>query len=239
LSDQERHRAHKARDGAIDREQWRRSWIMRFVERQRVARRWIALVDLVDWCAQSTARASVAEENEARVLAYQRLTESILMGEFEREGTSKILYLVPDVFDDDGTPRLRLTREKFDFAVSIGSAPDLLRRCWLLREMARRWIETHGYHWPPHFEPAMTDSATTATGAPGRPSKSMHLIRGEFERRIDANTCMPSLRKEATELGQWCRRQHPLAPFPTRKTIENNIRTDYRTWQAGKHSTEP
>jgi hypothetical protein len=212
---------------------------MRFVQRQRVARRWIAFVDLADWCAQSTARATVADEDEARVLAYRRLTESVLIGEFEREGTSKILYLVPDVFDDDETPRFRLTREKFDFAASIGSAPDLLRRCWLLREMARLWIETHGYHWPPHFEPTMTDSATPATGAPGRPSKGMHLIRAEFERRIDKNTCKPSLREEATELEQWFRRRHPRAPFPTVKTIENSIRSDYGTWKAGKHPTEP
>jgi hypothetical protein len=85
----------------------------------------------------------------------------------------------------------------------------------------------------------VTDSATLATGAPGRPTKGMHLIRAEFERRIETNTCKPSLREEATELEQWYRRQHPRAPFPKRKTIENNIRSDYRTWQAEKQPTEP
>jgi hypothetical protein len=124
---------------------------MRFGKRQRVSRRWIALVDLADWCAQSTARASAAEEDEARELAYRRLAESVLIGEFERESKSEILYLVPDVFSDGGTPRFRVTREKFGFAAS-GTAPDLLRCRWLRRKMARQWIETHGYDWPSHFE---------------------------------------------------------------------------------------
>jgi hypothetical protein len=216
---------------------------MRFVERQRVARQWIALVDLADWCARSTARASVAGEDEARKLAYRLLAESALLGEFEQEGKSKILYLVPDVFDDGGTPRFRMTREKFGFA-ALGTATDLLRCCWLQREMARQWIETHGFHWPSHFEERpglspVTHSAPLATGAPGRPTKGMNLIRAEFERRIDENTCKTSLREEATELEQWYRRRHWGAPSPTVKTIENKIRDGHRTWRTGKQPTEP
>jgi hypothetical protein len=204
---------------------------MRFVERQRLGRRWIALVDLADWCAQSTTRASVAEEDDARELAYRRLVESVLIGEFERDGTSKILCLAPDVFADGTSPRFRLTREQFGFGAS-GNAPDLLRGCWLRAEMARQWIETHGYHWPVHFEAGpVADSVTLATGAPGRPAKGMHLISAEFKRRIAKNTCKPSLREEAAELEQWYRRQHPRAPSPSVKTIENNIRSDYRSWR--------
>jgi len=160
--------AHKARDRAIDREQWRRSWIMRFVERQRVARRWTAFVDLADWCAQSATRASVAEEDEARKLAYRRLADSVLTGEFEWKGVSQILYLVPDVFDDGGTPRFRLTGETFGSAAASGTTVDLLRFCWLRREMARQWLVAHGYPLPSEFE-TRSPTASPARRKDARP----------------------------------------------------------------------
>jgi hypothetical protein len=49
MSEEESRRARMWR-----RQKWRREWITRFAERQRIAKRWIALIDLVDWCAQST-----------------------------------------------------------------------------------------------------------------------------------------------------------------------------------------
>src|SRR5579863_8794916 len=68
------------------REKWRRQWIAKFAERQRIARRWVAVVDLIDWCAHSTTTASVEEEAKARDVAYRRLTDSAQKGEFERKG---------------------------------------------------------------------------------------------------------------------------------------------------------
>jgi hypothetical protein len=38
----------------------RRKRILKFIEWQLIFRRWIAFVDLADWCAQSTTAASVA-----------------------------------------------------------------------------------------------------------------------------------------------------------------------------------
>lgn len=64
------------------RERWRRDWIARFAEWQRVARRWIAFVDLVDWGAHSTTAASANAEAQARDLLYRRLSESLLRGAF-------------------------------------------------------------------------------------------------------------------------------------------------------------
>jgi hypothetical protein len=80
--------------------------------------------------------------------------------------------------------------------------------------------------WPPVGETFMP------TAAPGRPSKGMHVIRGEFDRRRAGDECRPSLREEAGELGARFRNRHPSAQRVTRKTIENNIRADYRTWKA-------
>ena len=71
-----------------------------------------------------------------------------------------------------------------------------------------------------------------STGAPGRPSKGIHVIRIEFDRRRITNECKLSLRQEATELECWFRHHYPTAQPVKRKTIENNIRADYRTWKA-------
>jgi hypothetical protein len=57
---------------------------------QRIARRWIPVVDLIDWCAQSATTVSLEPEANARQFAYQRFTDSVRKGEFEREGPSKI-----------------------------------------------------------------------------------------------------------------------------------------------------
>jgi len=68
------------------------------------------------------------------------------------------------------------------------------------------------------------------TGVAGRPSKGMHLIKAEFHRRRQGNECEASLREEATELETWFQATYPLAPPVKRKTIENSIRSEYRTW---------
>jgi hypothetical protein len=156
MSDQEERRALK-----WGRQRRRRQWIAKFVGRQRIGRRWVALVDIVDWCAQSTTSATREEEAKAREVAYQRLTDSVRKGEFERGGRSKILYLDTLVTSDGWSPRCRLTREQFEVAFDVAGTPSassfplsVLNCCWLPGELARRWLESHGYRWPSHFEPA-------------------------------------------------------------------------------------
>jgi hypothetical protein len=65
------------------------------------------------------------------------------------------------------------------------------------------------------------------TGAPGRPS-SMHLVVAEFARRCREFEILPSLRAEAERLEAWFKGNHPNAPRPTVRTIENRIRHEYR-----------
>ena len=105
------------------RRKWRREWIARFAERQRIAKRWIALIDLVEWCAQSTTAASDDEEAKAQEVAYSRLAESMRRGEFERDGRSKLLYLDTLVTGDGASPRCRLTREQFEIAFDVAAMP--------------------------------------------------------------------------------------------------------------------
>jgi len=66
-----------------------------------------------------------------------------------------------------------------------------------------------------------------STGAPGRPS-SMHLIRAEHRRRLDAGEAHESLAAEARYLAAWLAQQHPTAPRATAKTVENAIREAHR-----------
>jgi hypothetical protein len=155
MSDEEDRRALKWR-----REKFRRRWIAKFAEWQCIARRWIAFVEIVDWCVQTTTAASLDEEAKARQVAYQRLTDSVRKGEFERDGRSKILYLDTHVTGDGASPRCRLTRKQFEIALDAAAMPPapslpllVLGRCWLPRELACRWLESHGYRWAPHFEP--------------------------------------------------------------------------------------
>jgi hypothetical protein len=146
---------------------------MRFVERQRLARRWIAFVDLADWCAGSTTRTSIEDEQRALELAYQRLAMSMLGGEFEQNRRSKVLYLDPFVSEDGLPLRSRLTREQFQIAFDATMTPPspslpmlVFGRCWLPCELARRWLESHGYRWAPHFEPGSSPAPEDASDLP-------------------------------------------------------------------------
>jgi hypothetical protein len=72
------------------------------------------------------------------------------------------------------------------------------------------------------------DSAPLRTGAPGRPSKSMHLILDEYQRRLSCGATPASTEAEAESLLQWLRDIHPAADRPTAKTIGNRIRPLHR-----------
>lgn len=75
------------------------------------------------------------------------------------------------------------------------------------------------------------DAAPGRTGAPGRPS-SMHLVRQEHARRLQAGKAEASLAAEARYLARWLRDTHPGEPPPTQKTIENRIRDQHHREKA-------
>ena len=65
------------------------------------------------------------------------------------------------------------------------------------------------------------------TGSPGRPTIK-HKILDEFQKRVGLNTFHLTLASEAEELRKWAKKEHPDAPCPTLKTIENLIRDEHR-----------
>jgi hypothetical protein len=104
--------------------------------------------------------ASAAEQAKARDLSLELLADSILKGEFDRSGRSKILFLHSRVTGLGGVP-CRLERKAFErqFGYAGAMTPatplplEVLARCWLPRQLARQWIEAHGYRWPSHLDP--------------------------------------------------------------------------------------
>ena len=65
------------------------------------------------------------------------------------------------------------------------------------------------------------------TGLAGKPS-IRHFILPEFRRRVAENGNETSLAKEAQALCDWARTEHPEAPTPTARTIENLLRPEFR-----------
>jgi hypothetical protein len=151
------------------RENWRRGWIDKFRERQRVARNWIEFLEIAKWCAHSTTGASADAEQQALVLGYQRLAASVLHGEFEVRGRSEILYLDPTVMTDGMAPRWRLSCAAFEVVAKIfdSSLPmPVLARCWLKRDRAAAWLRLHGYPLPPSSRAHARRSDGPAAWAP-------------------------------------------------------------------------
>lgn len=70
------------------------------------------------------------------------------------------------------------------------------------------------------------------TGTPGRPKKGINIIRVEFQRRIEAKELAASLAAESRALADWYHQTYPRRGCPTAKTIENNIRLEYKDARA-------
>jgi len=114
-------------------------------------------------CPAATARDcfSIAEEDEARALAYRRLVESMSRGEFEKNGRSWVLLLFP--YLDASVPPHRLTPEHFramveayevtDFTSDSSLVREHLWFCWLPSELCREWFARHLLAWPGAFNP--------------------------------------------------------------------------------------
>ena len=66
------------------------------------------------------------------------------------------------------------------------------------------------------------------TGLPGRPTIA-HLVLEEFRCRVKSGQCKDTLAAEARALHDWAATKHKMAPTPKARSIENQIRAEYRT----------
>jgi hypothetical protein len=172
----------------------RRQTLAAFFEQQRTAHGFINLMDLADWCACSTTTAGVDQQKDARELAYKLLAESMLSGEFE-QGRPHVRFLHPEM------SRWRLNREAIRIAlrpydagrdglVRLAAAEDQFWRfCWLPSELARKWLESRGYRWAPHFD-ASKEKPALPRGAyrKGRtPQPVWKAVRAEAMKWLEQN----------------------------------------------------
>jgi hypothetical protein len=191
-----------------DRTRLRQQWIDKFVERQRIIRQWIALAEIADWCAFSANRASAADQEKARTLAYDHLDRWARNGEFERAGKSKILYLDPLVTPHGAAPRCWLTLEQLGYVDTIRDLPG---NCYVSRELARQWLVAHGYPWPAHFDPQPRTPTDTPTGTRTPPSPTVERATQTVQAPLGVGEALspergpPRLRGKALddELDEW------------------------------------
>ncbi len=72
------------------------------------------------------------------------------------------------------------------------------------------------------------DAPIFSTGAPGRPT-SRHLVASELKRRAADQQLEASLAAEAQYLADWLAVAHPDAPPMRQKSVENALRSDYKS----------
>ena len=84
-------------------------------------------------------------------------------------------------------------------------------------------------------ELAASDTAVSPdryrTGFPGRPTIK-DFILAEFQRRAEAGEVERTLAAEARVLQKWAKQEYPEAPALAPRTIENQIRAEYRHYKA-------
>jgi hypothetical protein len=82
--------------------------------------------------------------------------------------------------------------------------------------------------------PEGPDDPDRHSGMPGRPGKARHLIEDEFMRRGQSGELAGSLALEARALLDWLSLNYPQHSRPTIRTIQNNIRAEYRRLKGTK-----
>jgi hypothetical protein len=89
----------------------------------------------------------------------------MLSGEFDQDGRSWILHLTPD------RGRLRLgvdrLRKMCDYYAGASTVSDqVLPRCWVPRELARRWCRRRDLPWPRRLDPFDLSTRYPVFGGP-------------------------------------------------------------------------
>jgi hypothetical protein len=173
-----------------DRAELRDRAIQRVHRCSRFLRDWLSLAGLIDWCAAATTTAGIAEQQTAQDLALKLFGASIRNGEFDRPmqprnkpGILWLIWLAPAVPGDSAPPRSWLSRESFDFDVFPNSFPHgLLPEYWMPRDLARRWLRSHGYPEFPDASPNVPAAAGDTAEARGTRSDNDSLAEWIFAR---------------------------------------------------------
>ena len=118
-----------------------------------------------------------------------------------------------------------------------GDYADNWRRFFLERIVIRigdfgSWVHRSQYRMPRFYE-SLIEEATPR----GRPAATEQPYVTEMHRRAAAGELSPTVMAESRYLVQWCQRQGSLGKVPALRTIENNIRRDYKRLKAERART--
>jgi hypothetical protein len=222
---------HQERERRARIKTWRAARIQRFADNQRRRRQWINFAEIVEWHSDE----GLVSNNEKLVSAFKSLATDLLLGDFETNERSRVLYLHPN------SGNARMTREWMRRIEDIVDADtrqsEYLAHCWIESAMFKRWLSKHGLPESPARFNALIPAQNMLTPAryAGRPTLQP-AIEEERARRAKAAITLPTLSKEADCLLQWVRDRFPGEPgLPKeKKTIENQIRVAYRSSKAPK-----
>jgi hypothetical protein len=104
---------------------------------QQHMRDWICLAQIADWCARRPG--DIERDPSRRAQAYSDLGQSIILGEFNRGGRLKVVYLPPQQPNLLHPMKLRLNADRL--LAHQGHALDyLLDLCWAPRDLCLRWL---------------------------------------------------------------------------------------------------
>ena len=127
---------------------WRAARILRFMDRQKNERAWIAFPELAEGYGRNIGSAE----------GYEQLKRAVINGEFERNGRSRVLYLHP------GVTRTKMTREWMRNVVETYPAETVRRHylaaCWIPRELANascQAVKRTGHRRKCHDTPALDE----------------------------------------------------------------------------------
>ena len=173
--------------------QWRAARMERFAHTQLRKREWLNFEEIAELCLELNG--SGVPNEAARENAFKNLERAVLLGDFDENGRSRVLYLHPS------TVRTRMTREWLQDAIEYNydghrGRSKFLPWCWVSRAMYERWAAKHNLPIsPPRFRP---EHAVTAVVA--QATASDRLPRPTAKRRRPADEQIrQELEKKARE----------------------------------------
>jgi hypothetical protein len=139
--------------------EWRLNWIERFTARQRQVRKWINFAEIAEWCSKEDG--SIVPSEQKRRTAFDTLQSDFLIGEFEENGRSRVLFLHPAI------AKTRITRESLRDAIDRNDdghhgRSQYLPYCWILHPMFDRFLAKHRLQESSRFRPQKTRRVSPA-----------------------------------------------------------------------------
>jgi hypothetical protein len=158
----------------------RKKQILRFRESQQRRRQWISIAEIADWIACSRGATDRRDET-LRAQGYDDLLNAMLLGEFDHNGRSGILYLSPD--PERSRLEVGKLRNMRDFYANSSTLNDeVLARCWVPRKLAQRWFQRRDLPWPKQFDPVQPSPPSRQVA--GQTRRSAYQSRVEEIRKL-------------------------------------------------------